>query len=210
MNHHMMFGVPLFRYHLDPTKLKQIAEERFSDNKDLPLDHSPSYWDCDMKTDFHSSRANKYNDFYNDVLDEFGKDVGLTDAYPTIHESWLNMYTKGMNQEEHDHLPSFYSAVHFVKFNPKVHESVYLINPLHQLYNATYSCAAACRNAESALDAHEFTKQFHLPDIVEGDIIIFPSFLRHRVNTQKSDETRITLAFNINTLQGSVRRVFGQ
>ncbi len=209
MNHHVMFGVPLFRYHLDPTEIKKNALERYNLNKDIPLDGIPHGWDCNLKTDFHDSRDNRYSNYYDDVMKQFGNDVGLTSGHAHMHESWLNYYTKGMNQEEHDHLPSFYSGIHYIKFNPDVHESVYLVNPMHQMYNATYSCAAACRNSEEALEVHEFTKQFYTPDVVEGDIIIFPSFTRHRVNTQKTDELRISVAFNINTIQGSARRVFG-
>ena len=44
----------------------------------------------------------------------------------------------------------------------------------------------------------------------EGDVIIFPSFLRHRVNKSETDVPRITCSFNINTIKGSTRRVFSQ
>ena len=66
-------------------------------------------------------------------MEQFGKDVGLTNGTAMMHESWLNYYVKDMNQEEHDHLPSFYSGVHYVKFDPTVHEAVHLINPLFQI-----------------------------------------------------------------------------
>ena len=46
------------------------------------------------------------------------------------------------------------------------------------------------------------------PFLSEGDIIIFPSFIRHRVLKQETDEVRITSSFNINTINGSARRVF--
>ena len=44
----------------------------------------------------------------------------------------------------------------------------------------------------------------------EGDIVIFPSFLKHRVNKQMTDVPRITCSFNINTIKGSTRRVYSQ
>lgn len=208
MNHEIMFGVPLFRYHLDPTEIRKTIEERYRLNKNLPMDQTPGGWDCDLKTDFNNSAANAYSDYYDDVMKQFSIDVGLEDGYANIWESWMNCYSGGMNQEEHDHIPSFYSGIHFIKFNPEVHESVYLINPLFSYYNLSYSCAAACRRSDDALHAHDFSEQFRLPDVVEGDIILFPSWLRHRVQKTTTEETRITVAFNINTIQGSARRVF--
>ena len=33
MNHEIMFGVPLFRYHLDPSEIKRDAEENLKQVK---------------------------------------------------------------------------------------------------------------------------------------------------------------------------------
>ena len=50
--------------------------------------------------------------------------------------------------------------------------------------------------------------EFYIPEVEEGDVIIFPSFMRHRVAPNHSENLRITMAFNINTIKGSTRRVF--
>ena len=93
MNHHVMFGVPLFRYHLDPTEIKKNALERYNLNKDIPLDGIPNGWDCNLKTDFHDSRDNRYSNYYDDVMKQFGNDVGLTSGHAHMHESWSVSYT---------------------------------------------------------------------------------------------------------------------
>ena len=198
-----MFGVPLFRYHLDPTEIKKNALERYNRNKDIPLDGIPNGWDCNLKTDFHDSRDNRYSNYYDDVMKQFGKDVGLTSGHAHMHESWLNYYTKGMNQEEHDHLPGFYSAIHYVKFNPDVHEPAVFTNPLIQLYSYMNNEINYKKHPDYILP--DFT-----PEVKEGEILIFPSWLKHTVKRTTTDEHRITLAFNINTMKGSTRRVFGQ
>lgn len=200
MDHILLFGVPIFRYHLDPTELRRIAEEKF--RLDLPINGNPDGWDCELKTDFPNSLENTYTPFYDDIMAQFSKDLKLEDSVAMIHESWLNYYVKGMNQEEHDHTPSFYSGIHFIKFNPEVHSSPMFMNPLAQLYSMSYE-------SRSDIDVHEFSKQqLSLDNISEGDIIIFPSFIRHRVLKQETDEVRITSSFNINTIKGSARRVF--
>lgn len=210
MNHEIIFGIPLFRYYLDPTKIKEIAETKFKNSQGFPLNETPGGWDCTVNTDFDNSTANLYTGFYDDIMQQFSKDVGLKNGKAMIHESWLNYYTGGTNQEEHDHLPSFYSGIHYVKYNPDVHEPVYFINPLYQIYNCTYSLSSHICRGENAINEHEFTRQYLKPNVKEGDIIIFPSFIRHRVNKQEAQESRITSSFNINTIKGSTRRVFSQ
>ena len=210
MNHEIMFGVPLFRYYLDPSEIKRDAEEKFKASQGFPIDETPGGWDCNLKSDFNNSLANVYTKHYDNIMEQFGKDVGLTNGTAMMHESWLNYYVKDMNQEEHDHLPSFYSGVHYIKFDPTVHEAVHLINPLFQIYFCTYTLTSKICRGEDALNCHPFSRQFIIPSVKEGDIIIFPSFLRHRVNKQETDVPRITCSFNINTIKGSTRRVYSQ
>ena len=203
MEHEIMFGVPLFRYHLDPSEIKELIERKYKDSDGLPLNETPGGWDCTIKTDFDISTQNIYTHFYDGIMEQFSIDVGLKTSKAMIHESWSNYYTGGMNQEEHDHLPSFYSGIHYIKFNSD-HEAVHLMNPLFQLYALTY---ASCGD-DDVLSTHPFSKQYVCPEVKEGDIIIFPSFIRHRVNGVSVKEPRISVAFNINTIEGSTRRVF--
>ena len=115
----------------------------------------------------------------------------------------LNYYSGGHNQEEHDHNPGFFSGIHYLKFNPEVHSAAHFVNPSYALYLYQFQDVDVEDESRSEYRSHHW-----YPDVKEGDIIIFPSWLRHMVREQKSDETRISLAFNINTLKGSTRRVF--
>ena len=197
-----VFGAPIYRYYLDPTKIKKFAEEKFSKNKDLPLDGTPPGWGCKLRTEFESSHLNRYKDYYDDIMHKFTVDVGVSNCKCNIYETWLNYYEgPGHFQEEHDHLPGFYSGIHYIKFDPEVHSQTQFVNPLHQMYTFM--------NGDIEFEDHDdSTKQFWAPDTKEGDIIIFPSFLRHMVPVSHHTDARITLAFNINTINGSTRRVF--
>lgn len=198
-----IFGVPIYRYYLDPTEIKKYAEEKFSKNRDLPLDGTPPGWGCTLRTEFESSHRNVYKDYYNDVMRQFTVDVGISEGRCNIYETWLNYYEgPGHFQEEHDHLPGFYSGIHYIKFNPEIHSQTQFVNPLHQLFTFM-------NGDEQFGEQDDCTKQFWAPDAKEGEVIIFPSFLRHSVPVSNNPDVRITLAFNINTVKGSTRRVFG-
>ena len=199
----LIFGVPLFKYYLDPTEIRINAEQKFEQCEKFPINKPPSGWDCDLRTEFSSSRVNEYAHYYDDIMIRFTEDLGLDGGKCYIDESWINSYGLSENQEEHDHLPGFYSAIHYVKFNPDVHEPAVFTNPLIQLYSYMNNEINYKRHPDYILP--NFT-----PEVKEGEIIIFPSWLKHTVKRTTTDEHRITLAFNINTMKGSNRRVFGQ
>ena len=46
------------------------------------------------------------------------------------------------------------------------------------------------------------------PDVSEGDLIVFPSFVRHGVRMQKHDTNRLTLSFNLNVTPREVVHEF--
>ena len=200
-----IFGIPIFRYHLDSTEIRQIAEKKFETFSEYPINGTPTGWSCNLRTEFHSSDENRYGHLYKDVMDRLTSDLDLLEDRCYIDESWLNFYQgKDHGQEEHDHLPGFFSGIHYVKFNPDVHSTTTFMNPLHQLYMFMNSGRRMGENGA------RYVSGSHSPNVSEGDVIIFPSFLRHLVSPTDSDELRITLAFNINTTKGSNRRVFGR
>lgn len=199
-----VFGIPFFRYWKDPTELRQIAEQKYKTWENYPINDSPSGWDCSLRTEFNVAHENYYEQFYDDVMVELAEDLGLDGHRCYIDESWLNYYTDpNHSQEEHDHLPGYFSAIHYIKINPEVHGGTIFTNPLAQM--SSYMNDGKDYKEYSGMNSETWT-----PEVISGDIIVFPSFLKHRVNHAKTSESRITLAFNINTIKGSSRRVFGR
>jgi len=110
----------------------------------------------------------------------------------SIPRIWYNVYTDGEYQEEHDHLTgpftiTHFSCIHFLSFDPNKHKPPEFRDPLSQL-----------RNLSVELECGEV----YVPQIEEGDLLIFPSYLKHWVPpSQKTDYPRVTLSFNLKVLE---------
>ena len=112
-----------------------------------------------------------------------------------VQDIWYNVYQDGEYQELHDHLgtllrPSHFSFIHFLCFDKDQHRSPEFYDPLAQL-----------RNLSLELDSNN-SGNYYTPDVKEGDLLMFPSYLEHCVQPgKKTDYPRITLSFNIRVLQ---------
>jgi uncharacterized protein (TIGR02466 family) len=97
---------------------------------------------------------------------------------------WYNIYNEGFHQEQHNHISSgnLASGIIYVQM-PKKSTATRFINPDVLFYNST-----------------EYKEEFKYftPIVKEGDVIIFPPWVEHRVDKQFDiTNTRITVAFNI-------------
>ena len=96
--------------------------------------------------------------------------------------SWANVNEKGNWNFVHDHIGTDLSGVYYVKVPENSGEIVFfdprkisVVDPVFQ-------------------EDHPKAFGYHL---VEGTLLMFPSYLEHMVTPSESDETRISIAFNI-------------
>ena len=112
-----------------------------------------------------------------------------------IQNIWFNVYTDGEYQEYHDHVgtllrPSHFSFIHFLSFDKENHKPPEFRDPLGQI-----------RNLSLELDRNR-CGEVYVPDVKEGDLLMFPSYLQHCVPAwKKTDYPRITISFNVRVLQ---------
>lgn len=92
-----------------------------------------------------------------------------------IKESWINYYKKNNYQDYHRHGASGISGVYYIKTNEQDGRL-----RLHSPYPIFES-------------GDQYI--FHTPK--EGKLILFPSWLGHSVEMNKTDSTRISIAFNL-------------
>tara|TARA_B100001029_G_C14824393_1_gene319483 strand:- start:68 stop:637 length:570 start_codon:yes stop_codon:yes gene_type:complete len=125
-----------------------------------------------------------------DICDEYASifDSIFNKQWTGNFECWYQVYKNNEYQEWHDHMPSTLSAIHFLNFK-KEHKAPMFQDPIRNL-KATMNHAAL---NERMLETDKYT-----PEVEEGDIIIFPSYLQHTVPAGKYDSHRVTIALNLN------------
>ena len=119
------------------------------------------------------------------VIDYFNKIIcSSNDIKPYITQSWLNYTKKNEYHHEHEHPNSIISGVFYINAD-KNHDKIIF-------YNKTYR------------QIHLHTENFNAYNssrwwfpVETGQVVLFPSYLTHCVENKESDNTRISLAFNV-------------
>ena len=125
----------------------------------------------------------KINDFFNESLNKFTKNIYQTKQRLVVTQCWTNKNPPNSKHHEHVHPNSIVSGVFYfrqtktlppIQFNKSIQEGIKL-SP--EKYNQL--------NSET----------FLLP-MVDGELVLFPSSLRHSVPFNKGNETRYSMSFN--------------
>ena len=119
------------------------------------------------------------------VQDYFNKVLSTTDAVtPYITQSWLNYTEANQYHHKHAHPNSLVSGVFYIN----CHEELDKI----KFFNDDYKTIKP-----EIKDWNLYNSESWWFSVKTGDIIMFPSSLKHMVETKQGDNTRISLAFNV-------------
>jgi uncharacterized protein (TIGR02466 family) len=99
-------------------------------------------------------------------------------------ESWMTLTTKGEYSHLHSHPMNDYAGVYYFKTNGE-DGSIYFESPVHTAEYVAY------------MDKHTERVIFK-PKV--GRLIIFPSYLKHAVFTNNTEEERVSVSFNLKFL----------
>ena len=125
----------------------------------------------------------KIKDFINESLNKYTKKILVTKQRLVVTQCWTNRNPPGSKHHEHVHPNSIISGVFYfrqtktlppIQFSKSIQDS-FKLNP--EKFNLL--------NAET----------FLLP-MVDGELVLFPSSLRHSVPFNKGNETRYSMSFN--------------
>ena len=182
------------------TNLKKEINEELREIKKDKENVFGSWTNCKVSsTYFKETWLTNYDSIDYDILiqiikKEFQKLLEKQKAHfedIIVHRPWMNVYKKFDFQEPHDHIgeTSQFSCIYFAQYNPKCDAKLYFMNPKQQIHTLI--------GMDKIMNNKNYNNIFY-PDIVEGQILIFPSYMYHGVTVQKCDENpRITIAANL-------------
>ena len=132
---------------------------------------------------FDKKPLKKIKDFCQTSLDMFAKNVLQAKEKMVITQSWTNTNPKGSVHHEHIHPNSIISGVMYFRLDKHLPPIMFSKTQFDMLK----------LNFEKFNSMNSET--FYLP-AVAGELILFPSHLRHSVPKNISDDVRVSLSFN--------------
>ncbi len=189
------FPQPIFRYKVDNFKkynselLDYIYVLKKKDKKGLVRSnqggwHSPPF-DLKAKDSIQQKFALETTKYVFDVIKNYG--WKLEPSKTIITEMWAIINKPNDFNVVHTHPNSYLSAAYYVKA-PKNGGKFVIENPLE-----------VARHSHPKEDRKtEFNIKVAGLEIEEGELLIFPAYLPHKVSENHSDEDRIVISFNIN------------
>jgi uncharacterized protein (TIGR02466 family) len=185
-------------HHLFPTLLHRIIEVQPSNDlfKETALQlketlPQSSDWRCGTFTTlnrYDMINDPLFKDFINYVTDQvsqFAVEFGCNPNSASVTDSWINVAQPGDYQEYHIHTGNHFSAVYYVTA-PK--DSGNIVFRSFEADTDMFPLPVKMMNYTSY-------KTFSIPP-EEGTLLIFRSNLRHMVETNMSNESRISIAMN--------------
>jgi hypothetical protein len=202
-----VWGFPVFKYSFD-NQDKALEEVLKTIELIKPVDTSDE-WNATSMTSTPEERNMYLEQEINKCIEKFSKDLNIPSEMLTLNECgnnncnhtmskayWLNIYKTGQSQDVHchtnlhdDHRLSnsqvMFSFTYFAKYDPEKDAKFVFVNP--------------SPSPDIFRDLVEMVPEFRpafIPEVQQGDIIIFPCFMMHYVDIQTSEDQRITVSGN--------------
>ena len=189
------FPQPIFRYKVENYKTfnKELEEYIYKlkkeDNEGVVRSNRGGWHSKSFKVREKGSIQNRFTQelskYIFDVIQTYG--WKCVPERVVVSEMWAIINKPRDFNVIHTHPNAYLSAAYYVKAPEKAGRFV-IENPLSV---ARHSYPAHATKTEYNIKAAAL-------DIEEGDLLLFPAYLPHKVNENKSDEDRIVISFNVN------------
>ena len=189
------FPQPIFRYKVENYKTfnKELEEYIYKlkeeDNEGVVRSNRGGWHSKSFKVREKGTIQNRFTQelskYIFDVIQTYG--WKCVPERVVVSEMWAIINKPRDFNLIHTHPKAYLSAAYYVKAPEKAGRFV-IENPLSV---ARHSYPAHATKTEYNIKAAAL-------DIEEGDLLLFPAYLPHKVNENKSDEDRIVISFNVN------------
>ncbi len=121
------------------------------------------------------------------ICQEFCNDILEIDKSIILSSAWININQKFNSNQSHTHPGCILSGVYYIK-TPKECGNIKFIHPAQDMMTRDWSNSISFNSYNSEL--------WWLPS-EEGRLYVFPSWIKHLVEPNMSDEERISISFNV-------------
>ena len=188
---HRAFSTPVFVYDFEGEELDKIQAIITEQMTRVRGAEHLAPWGENVGTTFDQRRNHDIESFGLEPLamglitavNEYQKEIEYTGPGLRLAESWFNFFRKGGFQFEHVHPGSRVSGIYYFQTNEQ-DGAVRFIDPVTQVLMGSFP-----------YDGDEPPALQIAPKV--GRMILFPSWLAHRVQPNCTDHERISLSFNL-------------
>jgi uncharacterized protein (TIGR02466 family) len=187
-----LFSVPIYKVDLNNDIVQQQFENVYADLKNNNKLQYNDEWNSHKLSDitFEQNLINEYH--LHEFRSEIAKHLEIylsqikfdKPSYWKIVECWMTEYSKGDFAHIHTHVPADVSGVYYVKSNSN-DGRVFFMDPNQQVNTFVYR--------------HLGDRKFYTPKV--GTLILFPSYLNHGVEPNRTDDERVSVAFNVHFMR---------
>ena len=165
----IMFSIPLIHYKCSWWKTKKERLLRHIDTRTFTQGSETILSDY-----LDGNPVDVITDIMSDELSWFARDLKCK---PVIVETWYERALPYMYHPTHNHGHGGYSAVLYIEYDKRYHRPTQFIAPYDHFITGE--------------------QLVYEPEVEEGDLVIFPSFLHHYTHPHTSEARRTVLSFNI-------------
>lgn len=188
---HSLFSLPVYHTNIsNEIQLDNIEESLLGEFEKSSPSMSPLEKNGGIST--YSTHSSLHNESFSHELNSiilqhvkrYWKVLNIDSRLePDIDECWSNIHYQGSSTEYHSHSLMPVVATFYVKAKPNCGELV-LINPME--YGLTHI------PYEVPIEQKTETKL----EVLSGDLVLFPGWVRHRTEPNFSDDNRIVMSYN--------------
>ena len=190
-----LFPVPLFKFDYQSTEeskniiIAQIKEIESTDSTDISLKYSQgSYTSFYNRTDILDEDClQNLKHFVQESVEQAHKHCGLGGGLQ-FTQSWANINRKYSYHEQHHHCPNIWSGVYYVQAQDN-DATICFVNS--NIINSSWPYKA------DKIYNNDLNSSQTVCRVTTGMLLIFPSYLQHKVSQHMSDNERISIAFNM-------------
>ena len=181
------FAVPLFyvELDLDVVSIEKFCQEYRNNNEGRVISNVGGYQSNNLSTD---------NKHINSLIDQIIKHSNIfSESYSlkiknVISSMWLNINGYKDSNGLHLHTLAIFSGVYYVK-TPENCGNIVFENPAADVMDYAH-CVM------NFTELNKYNSSYHWYQAKENTLYIFPSWLKHKVEPNMSNDERISISFN--------------